>query len=98
DFHVTGVQTCALPIYRHDRLAFLKASHAKAVARGYHLGVKLVRGAYMEKERDRAEDRGYPSPIHVDKAAVDRDYDDALRYCAKRSEERRVGKSDKCRW
>ncbi|MEZ4789931.1 MAG: proline dehydrogenase family protein [Flavobacteriales bacterium] len=69
-------------LYRHDRLAFLKASHAKAVAGGYHLGVKLVRGAYMEKERDRAEDRGYPSPIHVDKAAVDRDYDDALRYCA----------------
>jgi len=69
-------------LYRHDRLAFLKASHAKAVAGGYHLGVKLVRGAYMEKERDRAEDRGYPSPIHVDKAAVDRDYDDGLRYCA----------------
>ncbi|MCB0768248.1 MAG: proline dehydrogenase family protein, partial [Flavobacteriales bacterium] len=69
-------------LYRHDRLAFVKASHAKAVAGGYHLGVKLVRGAYMEKERDRAEDRGYPSPIHVDKAAVDRDYDDALRYCA----------------
>lgn len=69
-------------LYRHDRLAFLKASHAKAVEGGYHLGVKLVRGAYMEKERDRAEDKGYPSPIHVDKAAVDRDYDDALRYCA----------------
>ncbi len=69
-------------LYRHDRLAFLKASHAKAVEGGYHLGVKLVRGAYMEKERDRAEDKGYPSPIHKDKAAVDRDYDDALRYCA----------------
>jgi len=70
-------------LYRHDRLAFLKASHAKAVAGNYHLGLKLVRGAYMEKERARALEKGYPSPIHADKAAVDRDYDEALRYCAK---------------
>ena len=69
-------------LYRHDRLAFLKASHSKAVTGNYHLGVKLVRGAYMEKERARAEANGYPSPIHADKAAVDRDYDDGLRYCA----------------
>ncbi|TXI75688.1 MAG: proline dehydrogenase [Flavobacteriales bacterium] len=71
-----------LQLYRHDRLAFLHASHAKAVAGNYHLGVKLVRGAYMEKERERAKEHGYPSPIHVDKAAVDRDYDEALRFCA----------------
>lgn len=71
-----------IQLYRHDRLAFLKASHAKAVAGHYHLGVKLVRGAYMEKERARAEERGLPSPIHADKTAVDRDYDDALRFCA----------------
>jgi proline dehydrogenase len=68
-------------LYRHDRLAFLKASHAKAVQGYYHLGMKLVRGAYMEKERERAADHGYPSPIHANKAAVDRDYDASIVYC-----------------
>lgn len=68
-------------LYRHDRLAFLKASHQAAQECGYVLGVKLVRGAYMEKERERAEAQGYPSPIHADKAAVDSDFDDALVYC-----------------
>jgi len=68
-------------LYRHDRLAFLRESHARAVAGGYHLGVKLVRGAYMEKERERAAEHGYTSPIHADKAAVDHDYDAAVRFC-----------------
>jgi len=68
-------------LYRHDRLAFLKASHAKALQGGYRIGMKLVRGAYMEKERERAAEMGYPSPIHTDKAAVDRDYDAAIVYC-----------------
>jgi proline dehydrogenase len=70
-----------IQLYRHDRLAFLKESFAAAEKGNYHLGVKLVRGAYMEKERDRAAEKGYPSPIHADKAAVDRDYDEALRFC-----------------
>ncbi len=70
-----------IQLYRHDRLAFLKESFAAAEKGDYHLGVKLVRGAYMEKERDRAAEKGYPSPIHADKAAVDRDYDEALRFC-----------------
>ena len=70
--------------YRHDRLAFLKAACDAAQKDGYHLGVKLVRGAYMEKERAAAEREGRPSPIHSDKAAVDRDYDEALRFCAER--------------
>jgi proline dehydrogenase len=68
-------------LYRHDRLAFLQASHTRAIEGGYHFGVKLVRGAYMEKERERAAEMGYPSPIHADKAAVDRDYDAAIVYC-----------------
>ncbi|MDG1484048.1 MAG: proline dehydrogenase family protein [Myxococcota bacterium] len=68
-------------LYRHDRLAFLKRSHQAAEAGGYFLGVKLVRGAYMDKERARAAERGYPSPIHADKAAVDADFDEALSYC-----------------
>ncbi len=69
-------------LYRHDRLAFLKEASARAARGGYHLGVKLVRGAYMEKERERAAERGLASPIHADKVAVDRDYDEALRLCA----------------
>jgi proline dehydrogenase len=70
-----------MQLYRHDRLAFLKTSHRAAEAGGYILGVKLVRGAYMDKERARAAEQGYPSPIHVDKPAVDADFDAALRYC-----------------
>lgn len=68
-------------LYRHDRLAFLKAACDKASGGGYHLGVKLVRGAYMEKERARAAEKGYADPIHTSKEAVDRDYDAALRFC-----------------
>ena len=68
-------------LYRHDRLAFLKDSHAKAVAGGYHLGLKLVRDAYIKKERARAAEKGYRDPIQPDKASSDRDYDDALRFC-----------------
>ncbi len=68
-------------LYRHDRFAFLEASHAKALEGGYQLGVKLVRGAYMEKERARAEELRYASPIHANKAAVDRDYDAAIVFC-----------------
>jgi proline dehydrogenase len=74
-------------LYRHDRLAFLKEAHEKAVAGGYTLGVKLVRGAYMEKERARASTAGYPSPIHADKEAVDTDFDEALVYCVEHLEE-----------
>ncbi|WP_118973980.1 proline dehydrogenase family protein [Taibaiella koreensis] len=68
-------------MYRHDRLTFLKASHQKAMEKGYTLGGKLVRGAYMEKERRRAEEMSYPSPIQPDKASTDRDYDLGVAYC-----------------
>lgn len=70
-----------IQLYRHDRLAFLKASFEDAVTHNYFLGVKLVRGAYMEKERERAVKLGYPSPIQPDKASSDKDYNDALRFC-----------------
>ena len=69
-------------MYRHDKLASLVADHAIAEKEGFLLGAKIVRGAYMEKERKRAEERGYPSPIQPDKAATDLDYDDALVFCA----------------
>lgn len=68
-------------MYRHDRLIFLEQSHRKAQERGYILGAKLVRGAYMEKERNRAAEKGYPSPIQPDKASTDRDYDLGVAYC-----------------
>ncbi len=68
-------------LYRTDRLEYLKKSHEEAKAKGYIYAVKLVRGAYMEKERERAVEMGYPSPIQPDKAATDRDYDAAIDYC-----------------
>ena len=68
-------------LYRHDKLASLKADIALAETDQFILGAKLVRGAYMEKERARAAEKGYPSPIQPDKHAADRDYDLAVRYC-----------------
>ncbi len=68
-------------MYRHDMLKRLKRAHDVALEKGYLLGAKLVRGAYMEKERDRAARKNYPSPIQPNKQAADRDYDAALTYC-----------------
>lgn len=68
-------------MYRHDRLEFLKMEIKRSEEANIHYGVKLVRGAYMEKERRVAEEKGYPSPIHKDKAAVDLDYDAAVVLC-----------------
>jgi proline dehydrogenase len=70
-----------IQLYRHDRLKFLKDSHEAAEERKFVLGAKLVRGAYMEKERKRADENGYPSPIQPDKEATDRDYDEAIKFC-----------------
>jgi proline dehydrogenase len=70
-----------IQLYRHDRLAFLKDSVAAARERGFTLGAKLVRGAYMEKERRRAAEKGYASPIQPSKEASDRDYNDAVYFC-----------------
>lgn len=67
--------------YRHDRLQFLKDSYEAAAERKFILGAKLVRGAYMEKERKRAAEMGYPDPIQPDKAASDRDFNEAVRFC-----------------
>jgi proline dehydrogenase len=67
-------------MYRHDKLADMKADHEIAKQEGFVLGVKMVRGAYMEKERRRAEEMGYTSPIQPTKQASDDDYDESLRY------------------
>ncbi len=69
-----------LQMYRWDRLDFLEKLHEKAQAEGFYIGMKLVRGAYMEKENLRAEERGYPSPICVSKEATDINYDAAVHY------------------
>jgi proline dehydrogenase len=69
-----------LQMYRHDRMDYLKALHEKAKVKGFYIGMKVVRGAYMEKERARAEEKGYPSPICENKEASDINYDSATKY------------------
>lgn len=68
-------------MYRKASLGFLKKSHEKARREKYILGAKVVRGAYMEKERRRAAIMGYESPIQNTKPDTDRDYNEAIRYC-----------------
>ncbi len=68
-------------LYRHDRLDFLKKSYEKANLKNYLFGAKLVRGAYMEKERLRASEMNYQDPIQPSKEATDKDYDLAMEFC-----------------
>ena len=68
-------------MYRHEMLANLKKAFQRAATYNYFLGAKLVRGAYMEKERERAEELEYPDPIQPTKEATDNDYNEALLYC-----------------
>jgi proline dehydrogenase len=69
-----------LQLYRWDRLDYLKQLHNRAKIEGFKLGMKIVRGAYMEKERERAEEKGYSSPICKDKQATDENFDNVLTY------------------
>jgi proline dehydrogenase len=73
-------------LYRHDRLHFLQLSHKIAKEKNFKLGAKLVRGAYMEKERLRAKEQGVASPIHLDKEATDKDFNDAAAFCIQNKE------------
>ncbi len=70
-----------LQMYRHDRLEYLKNLTSFCREKGIFCGVKIVRGAYMEKERDRAAELGYRDPIQPDKASCDRDFNEALKFC-----------------
>ncbi len=70
-----------LQMYRHDRIQFLQECCSIARQHEFILGTKLVRGAYMEKERERAVIMGYPSPIQSDKESTDRDFNAAILYC-----------------
>ncbi|HTH51543.1 MAG TPA: proline dehydrogenase family protein, partial [Pyrinomonadaceae bacterium] len=72
-----------LQMYRTDRLQHLKDARRQAQNEGYIYAVKLVRGAYMEKERERAKEMGYPSPVHETKEDTDADYNAAIEYCLK---------------
>ena len=67
-------------MYRHDRLDYLKHLLNDAKRENFLLGIKLVRGAYMEKERERAIEKNYPSPIQPDKKSCDKDFDLALTF------------------
>lgn len=69
-----------LQMYRWDRLDYLKQLHEQAKKDGFFIGMKLVRGAYMEKENARAEQKGYPTPICSSKEATDINYDAAVLY------------------
>ncbi len=69
-----------LQLYRWDRLDYLKTLHEKAKQEGFFIGMKLVRGAYMEKENERAIEKGYPTPICASKEATDENYDATVKY------------------
>lgn len=69
-----------IQMYRHDRLDYLKKIHECSKEEGYFIGVKLVRGAYLEKENERAKKMDYPTPIQPNKEACNEDYDSALEY------------------
>ncbi|MCM4157397.1 proline dehydrogenase family protein [Gramella sp. AN32] len=70
-----------LQCYRWDRLEYLKELHEKGKKDGFKIGVKIVRGAYMEKENARAKKMGYPSPICESKEATDVNFNGVLSYC-----------------
>lgn len=69
-----------LQLYRWDRLDYLKGIHERSKKAKFKLGFKIVRGAYMEKERERAKEKGYPSPICKTKQETDDNFDNTMRY------------------
>lgn len=76
-----------LQLYRHDRMAYLKQLHQTAILEKFKLGIKVVRGAYLEKENKRAEQLGYKSPICISKQATDDNFNAALAYIVEHLEE-----------
>jgi proline dehydrogenase len=70
-----------IQMYRHDRLDYLKEIIEIAEKENFYLGFKIVRGAYMEKERERALKQNYPSPIYENKEKTDQAYNESLSFC-----------------
>lgn len=70
-----------IQLYRHDKLEYLQKVHQSSIEKKYHLGVKLVRGAYVEKENNYAKSKNLACVLHNNKEAVDKDYDIAIKYC-----------------
>ncbi|MEQ8625926.1 MAG: proline dehydrogenase family protein [Vicingaceae bacterium] len=68
-------------LYRHDRLQYIKELYDQSMVEDFYIGLKIVRGAYMEKERARAKRKGYEDPIQPNKEATDKDYNLALEFC-----------------
>lgn len=79
--HESAIVWNTYQLYRHDRLEALEAAATEAAANGYHIGAKLVRGAYMEKEARTATAQSRPNPINPTKQATDELYDEALAFC-----------------
>ena len=69
-----------LQMYRWDRMDYLKGLHERADKEGFKIGIKVVRGAYLEKENLRAEEMGYPTPMCKDKKATDENFDECIEY------------------
>ena len=67
-----------LQLYRWDRIDYLNKLIDQARSQSYRLGIKIVRGAYLEQERERAGEFGYPSPVNSSKAATDDEYNTAI--------------------
>ncbi len=72
-----------LQLYRHDRMGYLQRLHEEARVYNFKIGMKIVRGAYMEKENERAAEKNYPSPICKDKAHTDQNFNDTMKYILK---------------
>lgn len=70
-----------LQMYRHDRMDYLKQIHEFAKLQKIKIGIKLVRGAYLDKENLRAERLNKLSPIHKCKVYTDADFNAAVKYC-----------------
>jgi len=79
-----------LQLYRKDRLPYLKSLYERAKQKGFKIGMKLVRGAYMEKERERAKELGYDDPICKDKNSTDKNYNETLKYMVEHIEDMSV--------
>ena len=78
--HKKAIVFNTLQTYRWDRLQYLKDLHKRAMENGFKIGIKVVRGAYMEKENERAMEKGYPSPICESKKATDENFDATVAY------------------